>query len=279
MDDEPELYVFRPPDLGDDWRAERERQRAESRVRHLERMTAVLAFADACTDDLSARAEAVLDGFFVIRCVESGEPCTCSCHPQLPETDQHDYGSDCFCRRTAAQRQASWAEWEAEQDRYWASPDGVAITAERKAERAALEAWVAADPGVEVASHGGWAPEQWRGSVDGHTFYFRERHDRWRIELDLVPSGRFVEVWTGGDLDDESNRRTKEIEEGEVIAEGVAGCDGYGATAAERGRFIVGTVRAHLRRATCTTHTAGRHAIEELLARPMEWCIECGTQW
>lgn len=278
MDDEPELYVFRPPDLGDDWRAQRERQRVESRARHLERMTAVLAFADACADDLAARAGAVLDGFFVTRGVESGEPCTCSCHPQLPETDLHGYGSDCSCRRTATQRQASWAQWQAEQDRYWASPEGLAITAEREAERAALAAWVEADSGVVVTSHGGWAPEQWWGSVDGHTFYFRERHDCWRIELDLATSGRFVEVRSGGDLDGGSNRRTKELEEGEVVAEGVADCEGYGSTAVERAQFIVGTIRAHLCRASCTTHTAGRHTIEELLARPMQWCPECGTQ-
>lgn len=34
-------------------------------------------------------------------------------------------------------------------------------------------------------------PEEWHGEVDGHSFYFRERHDEWRIVLDLRPSGRF----------------------------------------------------------------------------------------
>jgi hypothetical protein len=43
-----------------------------------------------------------------------------------------------------------------------------------------------------VHSHGGLTPEEWRGEVDGHSFYFRERHDEWRIEVDLRPSGRFI---------------------------------------------------------------------------------------
>ncbi|MGQ0631071.1 MAG: hypothetical protein ACT4P1_08500 [Sporichthyaceae bacterium] len=80
--------------------------------------------------------------------MERGEPCTCSCHPQLPETGLHDFGADCSCRRTVAQRKESWKRWEVEQDRYWAFPEGLAITAEREAERAALEAWMATDAGV-----------------------------------------------------------------------------------------------------------------------------------
>lgn len=42
-----------------------------------------------------------------------------------------------------------------------------------------------------------------RGLVDGHAFYFRERHGFWQIELDLQPSGHFanrlVEVGDDGD--------------------------------------------------------------------------------
>lgn len=56
-------------------------------------------------------------------------------------------------------------------------PEGLAATAARQAEEDALEAWVEADGGIEVRSHGGCAPEQWEGTVDGHSFYFRERHD------------------------------------------------------------------------------------------------------
>ncbi|MGQ0467581.1 MAG: hypothetical protein ACT4QG_19965 [Sporichthyaceae bacterium] len=97
-------------------------------------------------------------------------------------------------------------------------------------------------------------------------------------ELDLLPTGRFVEVWTGGDLDDESNRRTKELEEGTVIAEGVAGCHRYGSTHAERARFIVETIRTHLGQTVCAVHTIERDGIERAVGRPMDWCLACGVR-
>lgn len=278
MDEEPELYIFRPSDPGDEWRAERKRQREESRRRHLERLVSVLAVADSCSDDPLARAEAVLDGLFVTRHRETDEPCTCSCHPQLPETDQHDYGSACPCRLTAAERRASWDDWTAEQDAYWASPEGREIQSREQFEEDALAAWLTTDPGVSITSHGGLAPEQWRGTVDGHSFYFRERHDHWRIELDLTPSGRFVELWTGADVDDVSGRKFKEIDEGEVIADGTTAVPGYGETPLERARFIVDQIRAHLRRRACTVHTNERDDLELLLGRPLEWCPVCGMR-
>ncbi len=38
---------------------------------------------------------------------------------------------------------------------------------------------------VEAERTTSFAPEQREGTVDGHSFYFRERHGTWRIELDL----------------------------------------------------------------------------------------------
>jgi hypothetical protein len=73
MDEEPQLYIFRPADPGDGWRAERKSQREEIRRRHLECLVSVLAVADACSDDGLARAEAVLDGLFVTRHRETDE--------------------------------------------------------------------------------------------------------------------------------------------------------------------------------------------------------------
>lgn len=176
MDDQPELYTFRPQG-GDGWRAELARKKAESQRRQLARMIEALAFADACSADVSVRAEALLDAFFAFRHVESGDECHCSCHPRLPDTDLHDYGADCFCRRTAGERRRSWDAWTAENERYWASEEGRAIAVQREAERTAVRAWVASDPAVVVDTFGGLAPEQWEGTVDGHSFYFRERHD------------------------------------------------------------------------------------------------------
>lgn len=274
MDDEPELYVFRFEE-SEEQGAERERQRQESRARHLERMAAVLALADACADDPQARAEAVLDGFFLHRHRESDDVCSCDCHPRLPENDHHDYGSSCPCRQTAEERTANFDGWMAEMDAYWASPEGQAIRAREQAQEAALQNWLAGQPDVVITSHGGWAPEQWRGSVDGHSFYFRERHDHWSIELDLRPSGRFCHVWKGGDLDDEENLELKEIDEGDVIAEGTTGADRYGQTPLERAHFIVDTIRAHLGQQACIDR---RDDLELLLAEPLEWCPVCGVR-
>lgn len=278
MDDDPELYIVRPPDPGDEWRADRERVRRESRRRHLERMEATLAVADACTNAPQQRAEAVLDGFFGSVRRETGERCSCSCHPQLPETDLHDHGADCPCGHTTEERRARWLAWQTENAEFWASPEGRDIETARQVEDDALSGWLAAQPGVVVTLHGGWAPEQWRGSVDGHSFYFRERHDHWRIELDPAPSGRFVEVWRGVDPDDEAARELTELDEGEVIAEGTTSADRCGETPVERARFLVDTIRTHLRRRGCTTHTTGRASLEQLLGGPLAWCPACGQR-
>ena len=128
MEEEPELYIFRPPDRGDQWRAD-----ASVSVRRAGGDTS--SASCPCSPwptpapTTRARAEAVLDGLFVARHRETDEPCTCSCHPQLPETDQHDYGSACPCRLTAAERRAGWDAWAAERDAYWASPGGREIQA------------------------------------------------------------------------------------------------------------------------------------------------------
>lgn len=129
---------------------------------------------------------------------------------------------------------AGWDSWKREQEEYWASDEGLAVTAARKAEEAALTDWIATEPAVSISRHGGFAPEQWQGHVDGRSFYFRERNGHWRIELDLVPNGHFVEVWNGGDLDDASPRAMRELETGTVLAEGVVNTIGYGETPTER---------------------------------------------
>lgn len=118
-----------------------------------------------------------------------------------------------------------------------------------------------------ISSYDGWAPEQWTGSVAGHRFSFRERHDAWRIELDRQPIGHIVQTWRGGGLDDEDTCAPREIEEGPVIAEGVVDVAGYGTSPVERAAFIVGTIRAHLIRSACTLHVNGLADLERRLGR------------
>ena len=139
-------------------------------------------------------------------------------------------------------------------------------------------AWLALNPDVVVRPHGGMFPEQWWGEVDHRSFYFRERNDHWRIELDLRPTGRFSKVWLGGDFDDPASFEPRSIDAGDVIADGTTAAAGYGTTSVERLQFIVDVIRAHLLRQTCTVHIDDRAALATLLGRPPAWCPSCGTQ-
>jgi hypothetical protein len=153
------------------------------------------------------------------------------------------------------------AAWEA-------SPEGQAAGAKYAAERAELERWIAGDLSIEITSWGGTYPEQWWGTVDGRSFYFREKRGHWRIELDLHPTGRsYQQVVVPTDPDQEvdlSRTEEVEIEEGDVIAEGWA--NDLGVTPLHHGRFIVNAIRAHLRRQGCAHPGARRY------------CPECGEQ-
>lgn len=57
-------------------------------------------------------------------------------------------------------------------EEFWRSPQGRQAQAVRQAAEADLHAWLVDQPGVVVHGHGGYAPEQWKGEVDGHSFYF-----------------------------------------------------------------------------------------------------------
>ena len=274
---EPEIHVIKfLAEAGAARRAEQERQRSEARQRYLDHLTSALPGVDRLASP-AERAGAVLDVLTDWRDVGSGDRCQCSCHPALPTTDLHDYGFACTCRQSAEEREQHRTAWQAEMDAFWSSPEGEQVTARHESEEQELDQWLASNPGVVVRSHGGYAPEQWWGSVDSRPFYFRERHDQWRIELDLRPSGRFSTVWVGGDWEDESSFEQREIEVGEIIAEGTTAVDGYGAGPSERLAFIVGVIRDHVGRQSCSVHTSDRAATEAALGRSMKWCPECGT--
>lgn len=277
MSDGPELHMIHFPEIAVAERTERERQRGESQRRYRECLAVVLADLDSPPADLAAQAETILDGLF-IHGRDNDHPCFCGCHPHLPNSDLHDYGFACPCLLTAEERSAQTSLWLDEIDAYWNSAEGRAESAARQVEDDELLAWLAANEDVVVTSHGGFAPEQWWGSVDGHSFYFRERHDAWRIELDLRPTGRFSQVWRGGGLDDDASFEPVEIEEGDIIAEGNIGVAGYGERLVGRATFIVGTIKDHLERQRCQVHTTERDDLELLFGRPLCWCPACGTR-
>ena len=143
---------------------------------------------------------------------------------------------------------ATFREFLDDVNEFWQTPEGQRLRAALQADEADLQAWLADQPGVVVHGHGGWVPEQWRGEVDGHSFYFRERHDDWDIEIDLHPSGRSMRVVDGTHDDGTTRYRQHDIIEGEVMASGTTAAEGYGANPRERAEFIVTTIRDHLRR-------------------------------
>lgn len=271
------MYIFEPRGLpgAEEWRAERERTRSEARRVHRSRL--IDALAAAGLGDPEWVADVSMAALFVYNAVETGEPCLCSCHPRVPEGDLHDYGRSCPCTRTKEQRAAWWKDWRKEMDEYWDSPEGRAVRQERRRHEDELRRWLADDGGMVVTELGGAAPEQWRGSVDGHSFYFRERHDYWSIELDLRPTGRFHKVFKGGDVDDPSSFEQEESVGGDVIAEGTTTFEGYGATLRERAELIARTIREHVARRDCRVHIERLNELRRLFGA-IQWCPVCGQR-
>ncbi|ASW84902.1 MULTISPECIES: hypothetical protein [Mycobacterium] len=279
MDEEPEeLYVtdFSNVPGADEYREQLESARREARRRYRDHLTTVFDLHGA--PEPAVLADVALDALTVWRYVDSGERCRCGCHPRLPETDLHDYGFACTCARTREERRHTWHEWLNNINAFWESPEGQRITADEQAAEADLQAWLAGQQGVTVNSHGGLTPEQWYGEVDGHSFFFRERHGEWRIELDLRPSGRVIRTLAGTNSDGTPQYGQKELDEGDIIAHGTIDDDRYGARPVERAQFIIDTIRIHLARQICTLHHDDVSSIEGLLGTPITWCPACGTR-
>jgi hypothetical protein len=253
-----------------------ERARHEARRRYRDHLGAVFARHDV--GDPDELADVTLDALTVWRYVDSGERCGCSCHPRLPESDLHDYGFDCVCARAPEERGRPFRQWLDDIKAFWQSPEGQQIKAAEQADDAELQSWLAGQQGVSVLSHGGICPEQWTGEVDGHSFYFRERHAEWRIELDPRPSGRFIRTVAGTDNDGATRYEERELDHGDVIAYGTTDIEDYGATPLERAQFIIDTIRIHLARQTCTYHSGDLSSIEAILGTSAHWCPACGTR-
>ncbi len=131
---------------------------------------------------------------------------------------------------------------------------------------------------VAIHRHGGFAPEQWSGDVDGHSFSFRERHGQWDIEIDHQPSGRFVQQVAGTEPDGTATYRTRELKVGELVASGTTDVAGYGTTSVERAQFIIESIRTHLTRQSCSRYLDKLEEIDVLLGVPARWCPRCGTR-
>jgi hypothetical protein len=67
-------------------------------------------------------------------------------------------------------------------------------------------------------------------------------------------------------------------EEGDVIADGVSGGPGYGASPRQRAQFIVQAIRTHIGRETCAIHGGGRALSEARIGMAVAWCPACGAR-
>jgi hypothetical protein len=278
VDEEPELDITDSAEGfgAAEYRERIERARREAGSRYREHLAAV--FDQHGVAEPGQLADVALDALTVWRNIDSGERCICSCHPRLPESDLHDYGFDCVCTRIPEARRRAVSQWRDGIAEFWRSPEGQRITAAEQAADAELQAWLAHQHGVSVHSRDGLAPEQWRGDVDGHSFYFRERHDEWRVELDLRPNGHFYRAIAGTDNDGTIRYQQRESVEGDVIASGTTDTEGYGTTPVQRAQFIVDTIRVHLARQACTHHRDHLASIEAILGTQTHWCPTCGIR-
>lgn len=253
-----------------------ERARAQARARYGSYLAEVLG--ERGVADPAGVAVAVLAALTEWADIETGELCRCSCHPQLPSSDLHDFGFSCNCTRTRHQRHDSIRKMLNEFDEYWRSPEGLEVRAADDAAEQELQVWLAQQQGVVVDSHGGWVPEQWRGTVDGHGFYFRERGGDWDIEIDLRLTGESMRVVDGQNDDGTPRYRHQDLKRGDVIASGTVYAEGYGTNPVERAQFIVTTIRDYLRRQACTHHFDKLDAISTALGAAPSWCPTCGIR-
>ncbi len=195
-----------------------------------------------------------------------GELCRRPHHPTLPDEGEgsHDAGFDCPCtwddqraERERAKRGKALDEWRN-------SPEAEEFRLAEDRNRAAVEEWIRAHPGVAAQQTVMACPEVWQGVIDGHSFFFRERHGTWHIEIDLTPNGRYADRYVGTSGDGEMITERVELTSGETIAEGADSSLGDGPV--EHLRFIVETVRTHLAQASCAHRRAERY------------CPECGSR-
>ena len=215
-------------------RAERDAEQRRLSARWTQRLAETVGLSELAAAEV---ASAVFD-----HRDQSGQPCLCGCHPRLDGL--HDGGWDCRCRWDEARREResrSWAEWLED-------PVFDEFRAEHDAEEAAITEWLGTQVDVSARRVSSFAPEQWEGVIDGHSFYFRERGGQWRLEIDLEPTGEFahrlIDVRDG-----EAVTEPVPIERGAVIADGLDST--LGSTPVEHLAHIVRTVRRHLGQEQC----------------------------
>lgn len=219
----------------DNERSRREAERLRLRDRYVLHIVHVLQIDQHTAKQVTAALFDHLDS--------EGRRCVCGCHPRL--SPLHDGGFDCPCKWDETRRAEERQRLVTLQDTRAAAE----LREQHAAEEEAVAAWLDGQPGVEANRTTSYAPEQWEGTVDEHSFYFRERHGFWQIELDLEATGRFadrlVDVLPNGEIMTE----LFPVREGDEIAQGID--SELGDTPISHIAFIVRTIRDHLWRLEC----------------------------
>lgn len=222
-----DIYIWKPGN-GD---AEEARMRREAERRRI-RARYVDYLVEAVNLNRPAAEQAI--GALFDSKNRDGDICPCGCHPCF--SSLHDDGFDCPCGWDS-ERRAKEAD---AMRRSFDSPEAEEQRQAHVLEELEIAAWVAGQPGVEAQRVSELVVEQWKGSVDGHSFYFRERHGLWRIEVDLEPTGDFADRLVNVD-EGEFVTEPVPMMEGELIAEGVA--SQLGESPIDHISFIVSTIR------------------------------------
>jgi hypothetical protein len=153
-----DLYIV---DFGGDGQ-ERARLEAEREAERRRLADCYARYLVASAEVDQAAAHRVIRALFDPRDADSNQ-CPCSCHPRL--SGQHGDGFDCRCTWDEDRRAAEVAGWQA----WWDSPEAAELSAADRREEDTIAAWLVGQTGVDARRTSSYAPEQWEGTVDGHT--------------------------------------------------------------------------------------------------------------
>lgn len=125
-----------------------------------------------------------------LRDIDKAADCGCSCHPSPASLSLHEGGVECPCQLTAAERAELW-------DRLFRDV-GEATEASKEADRERAEvAEVAAELNVDAEVRCSACPFVVAGTCDGRSFFLRERHGHWRVEVAADPD--CTDLWSTRD--------------------------------------------------------------------------------
>ena len=127
-----------------------------------------------------------------LRDINKAADCRCSCHPSPASQSLHEGGAKCPCQVTKAERAELW-------DRLLEPLDEAAEASKKDDDARAQLSEAAAELNVDAEVRCWAFPFVVTGTCDGRSFYLRERHGHWRVEVAADPG--CADLWgTSGSL-------------------------------------------------------------------------------